>query len=338
MSIVFSEMIWRKSEVSDDTTSNGGRMISTNTAIADDVKNNLWPDVSQAERDAGSEKWRKAHCHIANDSDLQLLQTRVFIETFTPGADAVTIFLGTSTDTRANLSGTEQNYGCGDLNGDVLAAVETLEVFTEDADLAYFKNNMLVRISDKTDVNDAGNNEEFVRLTADATYVGEVATLIFTGNPLANGYTAATTRVASVIEVGTVEATHTTVVYTPAGAGDGVHDDQYLTMDSIGGVEQEWTLSFTDDVGNFDVIGGTLGTVGVGTTGSGATPTNTEFSKPYFTIVSAFFVSGSFLNNDTLVFTTSPAAIPIWQKRTIPLGAASLSDNKVIIAVDGESA
>jgi hypothetical protein len=37
---------------------NGGRMASTQ--LVSGVKNNLFPDVSQAERLAGSVKWRKA--------------------------------------------------------------------------------------------------------------------------------------------------------------------------------------------------------------------------------------------------------------------------------------
>ena len=129
MSIVASEMIWRKSATNDNTTSNGGRM--TKTAITDDAKNNLWPDVSQAERSSGSLYYRKAHLHIANDADLQLLQSRVFVETYTPGADAITIFLGTATDTEASISGAEQQYGCGSLNADVLAGVTTIDIFTD---------------------------------------------------------------------------------------------------------------------------------------------------------------------------------------------------------------
>ncbi len=331
MSIVASEMIWRQSETNDDTTNNGGRM--TKNAIIDNAKNNLWPDVSQSERSTGSTKYRKSHCHIANDADLQLLQTRVFIETNTPGADAVTIFPGTSTDTEAAISGAEQQYGCGTLDADVLAGVTSITVLTEDFNLAYFKNNMLVRISDMTDVNDVVGKEEYITINAVVTYVGDVATLSFTP-ALVNGYIAANTRVSSVIQAGTVEALNGTVVATVAGSG--TFDSVYLAMDSIGTVEQQWTLTFSDAT-SFSIVGDILGSVGSGTTSSGATPTNNDYSKPYFTITNTAF-AGVFANGDTLVFTTSPAAIPIWQKRTIPAGTASLSNNKVIVGVDGESA
>ena len=334
MSIVASEIIWRKSATNDDTSSNGGRM--TPTVIADDVKNNLWPDVSQAERASGSTKHRKAHCHIANDADLQMLETRVFVEKFTPGDDAVTIFSGDTKDTQATVSGAEQQYGCGQLNANAIAAATTVDVLTEAAALDYFKNGMLVRVSDKLNVDDAGGNAEYVTLTADATYASDVATLVFAGDPLINGYTAAATRVASVIEVGTVESAHGTVTYTPTAGGTGTFNPTYLTTDSIGTIEQNWTLEFTTATA-FNIVGDTVGAQGSGSTSGGASPTNSDYSKPYFVITSSAF-GGAYEAGDTLTFTTTPATIPLWLKRTIPVAASSLSANKVYIAVDGESA
>ena len=330
MSIIASEIIWKKSATNDDTSSNGGRMV--NTTINDGVKNNIIPDVSQSERTNGVTRYRKAHIHIANDDDIALQEARIFIETSTLGDDSITIFEGTFTDTQSGISGSEQQYGGGPLNADVSASATTMDVLTEDVNLDVFVNGMLVRISDKTDVDDAGGKEEYVTLNAAVTYTGHVAHLTFTP-ALANSYLASATRVSSVIEAGTIEATATAAVVT---SGAGTFDDAQNIMDSIGTIEQDWTLTF-DGAGGFTIVGDTVGSVGSGTEAGGATPTNNDYAKPYFVINAAAF-GGTYANLDTVTFTTHPATIPLWYKQIVPLGASSLSGNKVIVAVDGESA
>jgi len=333
MSILSSEMIWRQPQERSDAGSNGGRLTAVESVTG--VKNNIWPDVPQSERTAGSTKYRKVFIHIANDDDLTLIRSRVFIETFTPGDDSVTIFPGTQTDTESSITGSEQQYGCGDLNADVLAAVTAVDVMTEDSALDYFKDGMLVRISDKDDVDDATGNEEYVTLTADATYVGDVATLAFTP-ALANAYAAADTRVSSVMEEGDIAAAYGSFVVTTAGDGDYDDTTYPILVDHISGIEQSWTLTFTSSTA-FDLVGDTLGAVGSGNTSSTLQPNNADYSKPYFTMDAAGY-SGTYASGDTITFTTSPCAIPVWYKRIVPAGASSLSGDSVIVGIDGESA
>ena len=78
MSIVAAELIWRKPLEVSDAGSNGGRMGSA--VATGGVKNNVWPDVPQAERAAGSIKYRKTFIHVANDADLALIDPKVFVE------------------------------------------------------------------------------------------------------------------------------------------------------------------------------------------------------------------------------------------------------------------
>ena len=68
MPILDNEIIWRPAALMSDTVpaQNGGRM--TLSQLVSGVKNNLFPDVSQSERTAGSTKWRKAFVHI-NSAD-----------------------------------------------------------------------------------------------------------------------------------------------------------------------------------------------------------------------------------------------------------------------------
>lgn len=332
MSIQETDIIWRKSQVMSDTPSNGGRM--TSLLIPNGVKNSIFPNVSQADRTNGVTRYRKVFIHVANDADLALLNAKVFVETMTPGDDSVVLFLGTQTDTQANITGTEQVYGAGQLHADVASGATSIQVMTEGASLDYFKDGMTVRISDKPTVNSATGNTEYVTINGAPTYSGDVATITL-ASPLANSYAAASTRVASVIESGDVKASYTG--FTVTSAGSLIYDDSTypILLDHIATVRQDWTLSFTSST-TFDIIGDELGTVGTGNTSSTTAPVNTDYGKPYFTLDSAGF-SGTAQIGDTITFTTDPASIPVWYKNVVPAGASSLSGNKVIVAIDGES-
>ena len=109
------------------------------------------------------------------------------------------------------------------------------------------------------------------------------------------------------------------------------------TQDHIGTIEQDWTITFTDAT-NFACIGSVVGSVGSGSIGGGDfTPNNSDFSKPYFTLADAGW-AGTWANGDTVSFSSHPAAIAIWERRTIPAGADSLSGNGAVFALSGESA
>ena len=338
MPIQSSELLFYKSDVVSDATSNGGRMSAT--AIPDGVKNNVWPDVPQGERTAGSTKYRKVFIKVANDADITLVDPRVFIETPTPGDDRVLIFPGTQTDTQGDLTGSERLYGAGGLDANVSAGATTLAVNCEAAADAIFQNGDLIRISDKDGVGDANGNVDFIRLAATnaVSWNGGKATLTFAaGQSLLTGYTAASTRVASVIEAADVAASVDGWTETSTS---GTYDETThpVVTDSIGTIEQTWTITFSNAT-TFTCVGNTLGSVGGGTIGGGDfAPNNADFSKPYFTLTDSGGWGGTWASGDTLDFTTHPAAIPVWEKRIVPAGANSLSANKVVLAITGESA
>jgi hypothetical protein len=326
MSIVSSELIWRKSAVINDTGTNGGIMTSTQSVSG--VKNNIFPDVPQAERTAGSNKYRKMFIHVANDSQLTLVAPRVFVETRTPGDDAVVIFAGTQTDTQADISSPQQ-YGMGVLKNSVSGGAGSIVVTVEDwSNLPIFLNGMTIRISDKADINSAGN-EEYHVLDAAPTPSGNDITLSLTGT-LANGFNSGA-KVSSVYLPGDVATAKS--AYTKTGSG--THSIAGIILDNIGSIQQNWTLTFTSATA-YGVVGNTVGSVGTGSVNSDFAPNNPAYSKPYFTLPSTGF-GGTFTQNDTIVWTSSPAAIPIWYQRKVPALAASLSGNSVIVAVDGES-
>lgn len=330
MSIISSEIVFRAAANNSDSGSNGGRM--TPTAITSAVKNNVWPDVQESERASGSTKYRKVFIHVANDDDLTLVAARVFIETPTPGDDTVTFFPGTQTDTQSSITGTERRYGAGKLNVDVAAGATSIQVLTEGASHNVFRSGDSIRISDKATVSGSGN-EQTVTISGAPSYSGNVATIALSA-PLSYGFSATNTRVASLYQAGDVVGSSASLVKTSAAGTYSLSN--MPAVDSIGGIEQNWTITFTSSTA-FSCTGDTVGSVGTGNVGSSFQPTNPSFSKPYFVIPAAAW-GGTYQAGDTVTFTTHPASIPIWERRDIPAGASSLTGNKVIYGVDGESA
>jgi hypothetical protein len=150
---------------------------------------------------------------------------------------------------------------------------------------------------------------------------------------LLTAYDAANTRCCSVYSPGNIAAAVSSVV---ANSASGIVDGAQIGTDAIGTVEQSWTLTFTSATA-FNITGDTLGSVGSGNVGSTTSPNNGQFSKPYFTLPPAVF-SGTFASGDTVTFTTSPAAVPIWFRRNVPANTPSLSGNRFVVGCDGESA
>jgi len=331
MTILSAEIKYYKSTVVDDTVNNGGRMSSNE--IVDAVKNNVWPDVPQAERLAGSNKYRKVFLKIANVDNLAFQSMRVFAETHTPGDDAVLMFPATFDDTQNTLTGAERLYGGGQLAADIAAIDTTLTVDLEDVAFNVMQSGDLIRISDKADVNAAGT-EVFATIVGAPVYTVDQAVITVTA---AKGavFVAAATRVQSVIQAGTVIGTFDNkAIVSVLGTYDEV--TYPVAVDSIGGVVETWTCTFTSATA-FDVTGDTIGAVGSGNITTNFSPTNATFGRPYFTLDFTGW-GGTWAAGETLVFRSLPAAYPIWERRVIPAGAASLSGNKFIPAVSGESA
>lgn len=331
MSIVANELVWRRAAESSDAGTNGGRM--TATAILSAVKNNLFPDIPQAERTAGSTKYRKAFIHVANDDDLALIAAKVFVLQPTPGDDHIVIFPGTQTNTQAAIGSPAQVYGAGKLNADAIFGATTLAVLVEDwASSPIFAAGMTIRVSNRATVDAITGTDEYATIAVGGvSAAGNVITLTLTAG-LANGYSATNTYVSSVIEAGDIQATAT----SPVVAGGGSYDSGTYPIlpDSIGSIQQNWTLTFTS-ASQFTIVGDTLGSLGTFNVTSDAAPSNPAFSRPYFTLNRLGWTSPQ--TGTTATFTTAPASIPLWYRRITPAGANSLSADKVIVGIDGES-
>ena len=343
MAIQTSEIKWYRSSAVNDTVSNGGRLSAQE--VPDGVKNNVWPDVPQSERTAGSTKYRKTFIKVDNDADLTLISPRIFVETQTPGDDSVVLMAGTQTDTQGDATAYTRFFGTGDLDSDASVTDTTLTVNVEPGNASggheIFQNGDLIRISDKTSVDAASGNVEHLRLANPdgVSWNGDQATLTFeAGSAITAAYLAANTRVASVIEA--VDITTAFDGWSESAVA-GTYDETSNppVMDHVGTIEQTWTLTFSDAT-TFACSGDTVGSVTGGSIGGGDfAPNNPDFSKPYFTLTDGTPPwGGTWAASDTITFTTHPAAVAIWEKRTVPAGADSLSGNQVIVAISGESA
>ncbi|MBF0418119.1 MAG: hypothetical protein HQL86_07725 [Magnetococcales bacterium] len=342
MAIQSNEIKWYRSRIINDGPTNGGTMSAQE--IPDGVKNNVWPDVPQAERNTGSVKYRKNFIKIANDDDLALIAPRLFIETGTPGEDRVVLLSATQTDTQNEAVTYSRCYGVGILDSPILANDDTLQVVVEpgngtDGD-AIFQDGDLIRISDQTSLDAPTGNSEFLRLAAtDAvSWNSQLATLtLAAGSRPVHSYAAGVTKVASVLEGADIAATtHGWLISSQAGSYD--RNGFPLILDHIGSIEQTWNLTFTSTT-QFLCVGNDLGIVGGGAIQTDFAPLNPDFDKPYFTLTGGSPPwGGTFASGDTVTFATHPAAIPLWEKRTVPPGASSHSGNQVIVAISGESA
>jgi hypothetical protein len=329
MAIIGAEIKEYKAAVNVDGSTNGGRM--TSNEIISGVRNAVFPNVSQAARTAGVTRWRKIFSKVANDDDLTLENTKIHLTNISSAEDYISIAEGDHDDTYADLS-SPQEYGAGELASNVSAGGTEIVVTLEDASMLIFDTvsaTNVIWISD-------GVNEEYFENVAASKTDDEVTLTLDSGDTLANDYTTANgTIVASCIDVGDLEASSESWTETSSA---GTYDETTypLVLDNIGTVYDTWTLTFTSAT-TFSVVGANEGSVGSGNISTGFAPSNPDFTKPYFTLAAAGW-GGTWATNDTITFTTNPAAQGIWIKQVVPAGAASYSGDSWTIRTAGESA
>lgn len=341
MSIIASELKWYKSETVTDTTANGGKM--STVEVVDGVKNNILPDVSQAERLSGfslltyNARFRKIFAKLENaiayPTTLEVLVNPVFhMKTFTPGEDWVEIFEGTQTDTQNDITDTEERYGAGALTSDITAGATTFDMTLEDAtQVIYTATGNSVYIGN-------GINQEYHH-DVDASKTGSVVTFTLdTGDMVANNYTATTpTLVATVIYGSPASLTPTFETITTDSAAGTYDDTTHPPVgNNIATVEDTYTIEFTSTTA-FTVTNTNSDDLGTGNITTDLQPTNSVESLPYFTLKWEGW-SGPFVALETFTLTTHPASKGIWVRQSVPAGSNSFSGDNFYIRFGGESA
>lgn len=329
MSIQSSEILFYKSEMVTDTGANGGRMGPRATArIATGVKNNLFPDPSQAERAGGKTRLRKVFCAIENAENLALTNAAAHLTRTTGADDFVTLFAGGRRETQAGIN-TPREYGAAVLAAAVNAGDNSMQISLEDADLDVFQSGDSLWIGD-------GSNEEYFH---DVTISGSAPNLTVTlasGDQLANAYAQGQTFVAGLLPHPDTDLESGVSDWTENG-GAGTYDEgaHPLELENIGSVEDDWTITFTT-ASAFVVEGVYSGALASGSIGADYAPANPA-GGVFFTLRASGW-AGTWAPGDTVTFSTHPAAWPVWLKQVVPAGAASASSAGTGLRLRGESA
>ena len=339
MTVAASDIIWRASALISDSTpaQNGGRMNLSSTLVTG-VKNNLFPDVSQAQRTAGVTQYRKAFLHVAPTSgNVEVLNGKVFLDRFTPGEDYVLLYEGNQTDTQNAISGTRA-YGVAKLKtGSPISANDTTCVCAVENIAAYtaatpFRAGDTVRISDRL-VNEVTGHEEY--LTVDTATYGTptgYVTLAFT-TAIQNAYsdTATNMAISSVITKDSIKPSADSLVVTSQGGGTFNLTDVVLSNRHT--VEQIWTLTFTSAT-NYTI---TCDTLGITVNGNSVSTATCSTNGATYVVIPSTAFGGTFAANNTIVFATHPATIPVFYKRVVLAGTTTLANDSCSVAFQGES-
>jgi len=323
MPIQTAELQLVRSETITDAAANGGRMGAA--LVTPNLKNNVFPDVSQAERQIGLTRRRKLFVKAASADNLALLNARVHISAPTNGADRVTLAAGTQRDRQSDLANPRE-YGAARLKSDVAAGASSFIFLLEDLGQAIFQSGDTIWLGD------ASNREYHSNVTVAPNGL-EVTVTLAAGEQLANAYAAAETYAASVLALGDLAPAADSLAIEST---EGAYDLAQIALDSIGALEDDWTLTFQDS-DTYTVAGAFTGALGSGSVLADYAPLNPTHGRPYFSLRAAGF-SGGWTAGDTIRFSTHPAAAGIWLKHLVPTGCPACSADIFKILITGESA
>ena len=325
MAIIPSELKLYKSRYVNNAATNGGRI--SGLEIPQNVKNGIFPDVSQMERDQGAVIWRKVFYKIANVDNMALQDAKLWTDIVSPGSGRVAMYRGSQRDSQGDIvANSGKAYGPAQLTIDATAGDTQITVLAESGANDVFHDADVIYLND-------GNSDEFISASS-VSWSGDVATINLASGLMNNYSAAGPCSVASCITADEIETSWDNWSLTSAN-GEYDTSSNPVQLDNIGTIEQTWTLTFTSST-DFNISGDTVGALGTGSLSTDLAPINPDFSRPYFTLRSAGF-SGSFVAGDSIVFQTHPAAIPLWLKEIVPIGAAA-GNEETIIAIAGESA
>lgn len=323
--IVAAELKVYRSATVDDTSSNGGAMDETAEAVSG-VSRNVWPTVFAAERAAGSVKWRKVFLRVENSDDKVYANAGAYLRYPTTSTDdRIEMIDGDSLATQGDIVGSEDKFGAGALDSTVTGGATEVDVLVETGSPTIFRDTETVVIAD-------GTNVDIKTISGAPSNVGDVWTVTLDSG-LAYGYSDTDSYVSSVIDLGDVEGTFTSVVVTSSA---GTFDDTACTAHSIGAVDDAITLTFTSATG-YDASGAAIGSLGSGNVGNPFAPTNANTGTPYFTLPAAAW-GGTFATSDSVTFNLNGAIHAFWERRTVDAGAAVTAGNDVTLSFYGESA
>ena len=322
MSISASDIKFYKAANNNDLVSNGG-VIST-TEITDNSLNNLFPNISSADRIAGKTRYRKTFMRNENVEDLTFENTEIWIGSKSTADDYFQLKAGTDSDTQAEADDYTDWAGAGTLDSAVGSGETSIAVDYDTNSGVFSGENVTVHLDD-------GSNEANVDVVGTPSWVGNTATFTISGEL---GYNFDTdTVVSTVVDLGDIETSSDSWTETSSA---GTYDESTypLVLYNVGTVTDSWTLTFSDAT-NFSVTGTITGSVGSGDINSDFQPSN---GSSYYFKIDKDGWGGTWADGDTVTFDTVHAGKGLWAKEVVPAGIASKSNNTIRLDWKGESA
>lgn len=148
MSVLATDIKFRKSTVVTDTGSNGGR--KNQVEVVSGAKHNLFPRITDAERLAGVTRYRKEFWSNENLSGDMAYDVLIFFEFPSNAGDRFYLLLGTQTNIQSEISGDGNLLwvGCGTLDVALSGAETEVDVLMENNDFDFIPGSKL-HIADK---------------------------------------------------------------------------------------------------------------------------------------------------------------------------------------------
>ncbi len=327
MSISVSDIKFYKALNNNDLDGNGGRISSTQ--ITTNVLENLFPNVTNAERVAGLTRYRKFFMRNENLSEYDLDDTKLWIGTRSLAADYFQFKAGTDSDIQSDADDYTDWAGAGILNTALSSGESTIIVDFDVASGVY--DGAEIHIDD-------GTNEEKLTVDGAPSWANLTATLTISGETQNAYATPASTVVSTVVDLDSLETGMSDWVENGTFTYD---EDTYCPSEATedwlynkGTVTDDWTLTFSG-ASDFSCSGANTGSVGSGEITTDFTPAN---GSSYYFKIDKDGWGGSPANGDTLTFSTTHAGKDIWAKEVVPAATVSYASNVVQLDWEGESA
>ena len=315
--IITGEVKQYKSSVVNDLSSNGGGM--SDLPILTGIKNNVFPDVPQSDLVAGVTQLRKVFHKIENDDDEALYLAQFCLIVVPPGDDEVSLIEGTLSNTQGDLTGSEDEYGIGDLSGDVSAGGSVIVVDVKTASKVFFRTAGTIFIYN-------GVNYEYFENVTVVQNVTQYTITLDSGDILGYDFDADDTVIAAVVDYGDIITSYTLNQAGVVSVAEYDDTTYPVVLDNIGTNEQTFTITILSGGATFSCVGSLIGSLANGDMLLDYEPSHAKFIKPYFSIDKSGW-GVDWAEGDVLVLTTHPATAPIWRKRVVPAGAASYSSD-----------
>ena len=319
-----------------DPATNGGVM--SDTVVQSGKVGNVFSHTFDEDRTNGKVETVKIFTVLKNSDDLPLVGAFPALWGPPDGGEEYAIIIPTTQrSVEADLIGTERFFTAGTLvedvaAGDVLVKIDVrgIEVLLgmQAADRFF--------ITDKA-TPDAQTGTEDDRVIDSVTTSGTVRHIVLTEG-LTNGYTAGSAVGFTVPPSTDIETSYESLAVTAAGDYDYDDVNYPFTISNIGGIEEDFELEWTGAT-TFKV---TRMTIAPGLISTGDINTDFIYLHPVWltnmlTIKEAGH-TGTPQAGDKFTLTTHPAALPVFERKFTPIGAAPVANSKLILLTRGQVA